>query len=117
MKRPLNLTMRNIELTQDQKDRIHHQVRKLEQHYSRITGCNVMVEGPGEHHVHGGLYRIRIEIFIPGWDIVINHHNRENPSKALMESFQAARRRLENLSRRRQDRTRKNHRGSATRQI
>jgi hypothetical protein len=41
--------------------------------YERITSCRVIVEAPHRHHHKGKVYEVRIDLTVPGGEIVINH--------------------------------------------
>ena len=48
------------------RQRVEREVAGLEKRYGRITSCSVFVEGPGDHHRHGGLYAFRAALELPG---------------------------------------------------
>lgn len=77
----------------------------LERFSDRITGCHVVVAQPHRHHRSGRLYSVRVEIVVPGGEIVVNRdqhldHAHEDVFVALRDAFAAARRRLEDHVRR-----------------
>ena len=83
----------------------------LEQFHDRITSCHVTVQAPHHHHHQGQLYDVRIQVRVPGRDIVVNregsnNHAYEDVYVALRDAFDAAARRLEDQVRRRDHRTR-----------
>jgi len=80
-------------------------VAQLERLYDRITGCHVVVAQPHRHHREGRLYAVRVDLVVPGGEIVINRdqhldHAHEDVFVALRDAFLAARRRLEDHVRR-----------------
>ena len=75
-------------------------VARLEKTYDRITGCHVVIAQPHRHHREGRLYSVRVDLVVPGTEIVVNRnhpadHAHEDVYVALRDSFEAARRRLE----------------------
>jgi len=75
-------------------------IAALEAMYDRITGCHVVIAQPHRHHREGRLYSVRVDLVVPGGEIVVNHnhpldHAHEDVFVALRDSFDAARRRLE----------------------
>ncbi len=70
---PLQITFRNGTLPPDAELRIRLEAAKLENFYSRIMGCRVEIESPHRHHVHGSPYHVRIDLTVPGGDLVIKH--------------------------------------------
>ena len=75
-------------------------IADLERIYDRITGCHVVIAQPHRHHRDGRLYAVRIDLFVPGAEIVVNkdhHHDHahEDVMVALRDAFLVARRLLE----------------------
>jgi len=80
-------------------------VDRLEGFCHRITGCHVVVAQPHRHQRSGRLYSVRVDVRVPGGEIVVNRdhhldHAHEDVLMALRDSFAAARRRLEDHVRR-----------------
>ena len=72
----------------------------LESVYDRITGCHVVIAQPHRHKRDGRLYSVRINLVVPGGEIVVNRnhpldHAHEDVYVAMRDSFDAARRQLE----------------------
>lgn len=81
-------------------------VHDLERLSRDIVGCHVVLSQPHQHHRRGRLWSARIEVVIPGADIIVNRthhldHAHEDPLVTLRDAFGAARRRLEDCIRRR----------------
>ena len=112
MKLPLEITFRNVVRTEAIEERIRSKAAKLDRLYDRITGCRVVVEANHNHHQKGNPYHVRIELSVPGDEIVVSH---EKPKPehtdlgvALRDSFNAAQRQLQAYS----DRSNPNRSGS-----
>jgi cold shock CspA family protein len=80
-------------------------IAQLERLYDRITGCHVVVAQPHRHHREGRLYSVRVDLVVPGGEIVVNRdqhrdHAHEDVFVALRDAFLATRRRLEDHVRR-----------------
>ena len=80
-------------------------VAQLENVYGRITGCHVVIAQPHRHHRAGRLYSVRVDVRVPSGEIIVNRdhhldHAHEDVFVALRDSFDAARRRLEDHVRR-----------------
>ena len=73
MEMPLQITFRNTEPLPEAERLIEAEARKLETFHSRIMGCRVAVEVPHGHHRKGRLYHIRIDLTLPGKELVIKH--------------------------------------------
>ncbi len=50
---------------------IREKVDKLDLFYDRIMSCRVVVEAPHRHHHKGKLYHVRVDLTLPGGELVI----------------------------------------------
>ena len=72
MEIPLQITFRNMPPSQAIEDTIREKASKLESFYDRIMSCRVIVEAPHRHHRKGKAYEVRIDLTVPGGELVIN---------------------------------------------
>ncbi|MGA7954166.1 MAG: HPF/RaiA family ribosome-associated protein [Gloeobacterales cyanobacterium] len=103
MQLPLQVTFRNIPSSEAVEAKIHEKVEKLEKFYDRLIGCRVALEAPHRHH-QGNLYHIRIDLTVPGGELVINrtppeHQAHEDIYVAIRDAFKAAKRKLQDYAR------------------
>jgi ribosome-associated translation inhibitor RaiA len=105
MKLPLEIVFRNVVHTAEIEKRIRSKAAKLDRICDRITGCRVVVEAPHKHHHKGNTYHVRIELTVPGDEIVVNRDPQDQEHTdlgiALRDAFQAAQRQLAAYSRKR----------------
>lgn len=99
MQLPLQVTFRDVPHSAALEDQITRKAEKLNQFYSRITSCRVVVELVQKHHHQGKLYNVRLDITVPGEELPVTHGCNENVFLALRETFAVARRRLEEFAR------------------
>jgi ribosomal subunit interface protein len=105
MRLPLQISFRNMHHSEAVERAIMERAEKLERFSDQIMGCRVVVET--RHHRHqGNLYHVRIDLTLPGREIVVGrepalHHACEDVFVAVRDAFDAARRRLEDYARRR----------------
>jgi cold shock CspA family protein/ribosome-associated translation inhibitor RaiA len=90
---------RNVNPTPAIENEILQGIESLEKAHPRITGCRIMVEVPHPRHTHGNLYRVRIDLTIPGREVVVSRdpparRTREEPLRAIREAFELARMKL-----------------------
>lgn len=71
MQVPLQITFRNMESSPMVEDWIRAEAARLETFYSQIMGCRVAVEVPHRHHRKGSMYHVRIDLTLPGGELVI----------------------------------------------
>lgn len=104
MKIPLQITFRNIEPSEAVEARIREKVDSLENFFKDIMSCRVIVEAPHKHHHKGNIYAVKIDITLPGDEIITDRnppqdHAHEDVYVAIRDSFDAARRQLEDYAR------------------
>ena len=95
----------DIPIDEAVRDAALEHIAQLENFYSRITGCHVVIAQPHRHHREWRRYSVRVDVRVPGGEIVVNRehhldHAHEDVFVALRDSFAAARRRLEDHVRR-----------------
>ena len=105
MQIPLQVTFHQLEPSEALEAQVRTWVDELETFFDGIVSCRVSIEAPHHHHHQGRLYRVRIELGVPGERIVVGrspdeHGAHEDPYVALRDAFRAARRQLEDYVRR-----------------
>ena len=105
MQTPLQITFRNLDTSPSVEAKIRERVDELERFFYDITSCRVVIEAPSRHHREGGLYHIRVDLNVPGREIVVKrdpseHHAHEDIYVAVRDCFDAVRRQLEDHARR-----------------
>jgi ribosomal subunit interface protein len=98
------ITFRGISSSEAIDNRLRKQIEKLEKYYDRIMGCRVMVETSHRRH-HGNLYHIRIDLTVPGGELVVNrtppeHQEHEDIYTAIRDAFGTAERELKEYAQR-----------------
>ncbi len=105
MRIPMEITFRHMEPSPALEARIREKGEKLDRFYEHVIGLKVMVEAPHEHKSQGKLFHVRIDITVPGSELVVSkgHHHQsqahEDVYVALRDAFDVAKRRLEEYSR------------------
>ena len=104
MQEPLRLAFRNMEAPIGVAEDIEQRVANLEKFFDRITACNVVVEARHRHHHQGKLYHVRVELVVPGRDIVVRrdpseNHTHEDLRVTIRDAFDAVRRQLQDYAR------------------
>lgn len=130
MKIPLKITFRDMPPSKAVEDNIRDKADKLDSLCDGIMSCRVTVEAPHRHHHKGKSYVVRIDITVPGGELVVNrepkrlvaaraahaeelekalaenhepskHAAREDIYVAIRDAFNAAARKLQDHTRRR----------------
>ncbi len=75
--------------------RVREEVSKLETFYQGIMRCRVVVELPHKHHRKGDLYHVRIDLTVPGAELVVKREPslhatlRQSDSEKESKSYEA----------------------------
>jgi ribosome-associated translation inhibitor RaiA len=104
MQEPLRLAFRNMTAPIGVEDQVRTHVADLERYSDRITGCSVVVEASNKRHHQGNLFHVRIDLVVPGGQIVVRrdppeHQAHEELPVALHDAFEAVRRQLQDYVR------------------
>jgi len=120
---PPLITFRGVDRSDRLEAAIRERIDKLEKYYQPIMGCRVLVEFTQRHHERGNHYHVRIDLTVPGGEIVVAHDaslhatgqdldaeeltqraephpERKHAVVAVREAFDIARRRLQDYGRR-----------------
>ncbi len=123
MKSELQITYRNMKSSTEVGKWIRAEAAKLDTLYNHVMGCRVAVEVPHHHHIKGSPFHIRIDLTVPGGEIVVKREPSLNASarhlgeregkkrselkvphkdlrQAINDAFKAAGRRLQDYARR-----------------
>jgi cold shock CspA family protein/ribosome-associated translation inhibitor RaiA len=122
MKLPVQITFKNMNPSGAVEKWVRAEAEKLDKFYTRIMSCRVAVEVPHHHHKKGNPYHLRIELTVPGEEIVIKRETsvsrraslagesavkkqlevsapHKNLQLAIKDAFKAATRRLQDYAR------------------
>ena len=118
------VTFRNVRASDGLIADVRRRIAKLETYYQPITSCRVQVAILDRHRLDGSRYRVRIDLTVPGSEIVVSHDassrrrltteagSRRTTKKlepepehkyakvAIREAFDVARRQLQDFARR-----------------
>ena len=99
MKLPLEIVVRDATLPEAVRKDIGELAARLEHFCAKITRCRVTATGPGRH-AHGR-WSVKVDLTVPGREILVDRQDGDDLPEALREAFDAAGRRLEDYVRRR----------------
>jgi ribosomal subunit interface protein len=100
MKLQLQITTRDIPHSEALESHIRQKAEKLETFYPQIMGCRIVVEVPHKHKHQGNLFNVRLDITVPGKELVVTREPNQDVYVALRDAFDAAKRQLEDYGRR-----------------
>jgi ribosomal subunit interface protein len=101
---PMTISYRNVPASAAIEADIHEKAAKLEEFFDRITSARVVVETPHRRHRQGKLFHVRIDLRVPGRELVVSrepaaHHAYEDVYVAIRDAFDDARRQLQDYVR------------------
>lgn len=104
MQIPMQVSFHGLPVSDEIEAACWKEAKKLERYADRITSCRVVVSAPHHHHATGNLYEIKIDVTLPGIEIIASrtppdHAKGEKIELALREAFDTARRRIEDAVR------------------
>jgi ribosome-associated translation inhibitor RaiA len=99
MQTPLQITFRNFPRSDAVEARIRAKAAKLEEFHPRIMSGHVAVEELDRHRHQGKQFSVRLDIRVPGHEVVIDRDHHEDIYVALRDAFNAAGRKLEEVVR------------------
>jgi ribosomal subunit interface protein len=112
MELPLQITFRDMPPSPAIEAKIREKATRLDRFAPQIMSCRVVVEAPHRRHHQGKLYHIRIDITLPGSELVVSrepasHHAHEDVYVAIRDAFDASIRQLEDFVRRQRGKTKR----------
>src|SRR5262245_29063770 len=99
MRVPIQITVLNLPRSAALEARARKMAEKLERFHSRIVSCRIGIEELRRHRSRGRLFHVRVDLRIPGKEIVSNHRHDKDPYLALRDAFESLRRQLEDSAR------------------
>lgn len=99
MQIPLQITFRHLPHSDALEARIREKATKLDRFFPHVMSCRVVVEEQRLHQHQGKLFNVRIDLHIPGHELVVNMDHDEDVFVAVRDAFRDARRQLEEHAR------------------
>jgi ribosomal subunit interface protein len=94
MNLPLEISARNVKLGDETEELIREKAAKLDRVYDRIIGCRVRLDLPHRSQKSGMTFNVRIDVTVPGSEIVVKRELDGDLHAAITSSFDAAQRQL-----------------------
>ena len=99
MQLPLQITFRNFPQSEAVEARIRAKAAKLEEFHPHIMSCHIVVEEVDRHRHQGKQFSVRLDLRVPGHEVVVDRDHDEDIYVALRDAFNAAGRQLEEVAR------------------
>ena len=100
METPLEIIFTDTDPSPAAEGHIRERVQRLERRFDRITSCHVYVASPHRQHRKGNPYEVRIELRVPGTELVVANqpgdvHAHDDLYIAVRDAFAAMESQLE----------------------
>jgi len=95
MQVPLQVTFRQIQQSAPLEAAIRESAARLDVVGADITSCRVVVEERARHRSNGREFNVRVDLRVPGRELVVNRAHHEDAYVAVRDAFDDARRQLE----------------------
>lgn len=99
MQQPAQITFKDLEQSDELTDLVHEKTDKLQQFFENIISCHVVIEQTQKHKNQGKLHNVRINLGVPGKELIVTNNERENVYIAVRDAFDNLRRQLEDHAR------------------
>ena len=102
----MQLTFRNMPPSEAIEAHIREKAAKLDLFFDRIMTCRIVVEARHRRHHKGKLYHVRIDMIVPGGELVVNREPTKHAAHAdlyvaIRDALEGAGRKLQDYARRR----------------
>lgn len=102
MKLPLDIAFHGMAHSEAVETAVREKVFKLESLGAQITSCRVSVDLLQKHSQQGRPVGVRIDLTIPGRELVVNRVEHEDVYVAIRDAFDDMKRQLDSIAKRRQ---------------
>lgn len=101
MKLPVHIQFRGMEASSALESSAQEHARKLENIASDIMACRVLIDLEQKHKHQGRPIGVRIDLTLPGHELVVNRVQHEDAYVALRDAFDNMKRQLRDVAQRR----------------
>lgn len=99
---PVQITLRDhMPASPAIESQIRKKAEKLIRYCKTLISCRVVIDTPQRHKHQGKLYAVRLDLKVPGKELVVTRKQHEDLYVAIRDAFSAAGRQLEEHSRKR----------------
>jgi ribosome-associated translation inhibitor RaiA len=102
MQTPTEITFHGLDRSEAVEELVRRWVERCRHVDERIGSCEVVLQQPHRHHLHGRPFHVTIRLGVPGKDVTVSHTGGDDIYLAVADAFRAARRQAdERVDRRR----------------
>jgi ribosome-associated translation inhibitor RaiA/cold shock CspA family protein len=101
MKLPVQIQFHGLKQSAALEQNILDHAEKLESFFPNIIACRVTIEWEQKRALQGRPFHLRIDLTVPGHELVVNRVRNEDVHVAMRDAFDDMQRQLEDLARKR----------------
>lgn len=101
MNLPVHIQFRGLEPSPALSKSAREHAERLETFAPNIIACRVSIELEQRHQHQGHPYAVRVDVTLPGYELVVNKVRNEDAYVCLRDAFDSMKRQLEDVVRRR----------------
>ncbi len=94
---PFHVSFRNVAIHEPLEKLATERAEKLTHYHDRITSGRMVIEQDG---AHPPLYEVKLEIHVPGGEVVVKRGPHVDIEHQIREAFDVARRQIQDIARR-----------------
>lgn len=103
------ITYRGMQHSPAMDARIRELTARLEDFHPKITSCHLVVDELDRSKRNGNLFNVRVDVHVPGHEIVATRQEHEDAYVAIGDAFDAVIRQLEENIRKRRGEVKRHH--------
>jgi len=112
MRTPVEISLRGVPVSGALERYVNERARQLQRQCDRIQACHVTIEALHRREQTGAQFAVRLNIMLPGTEVVVNREHAEDVYIAVREAFEAASLQVSDHMRRQVDLERRSGGGS-----
>ncbi len=106
MQKDPEIVFHHVDRSDAVEQKIRDRLERLERYGDTIVSCRVVVDQPHRHKNKGNIFKVGVELKVPGKQLIVNHspeddHSHEDLYVAIRDAFDAAERQLKEYGERR----------------
>jgi len=87
---PVEISSRGVPVSAALERYVNERARRLERQCDRIQACHVAIEALHRREQTGAQFAVRLNIMLPGIEVVVNREHAQDVHIAVCEAFEAA---------------------------
>lgn len=104
MKQPLQIRFLGLQPSEAVEAAAREKAARLDRFFPEIMACRVSIEPTSRHQQQGRRYAVRVDVTLPGHELVVDRIQNEDVHVALRDAFDDIKRRIDDYEQRARER-------------